>query len=176
MNDQRIDAAATDEAPSVERPQLVRSFEGFYRSERDRLVRALALTLGGDVSLAAEATDEAMARAYTRWRQVGGYENPSGWVYRVALNWARSRLRKRSRERWGMTVDRGEWDPDPADPTLVRRVWALPEHQRVVVVLRYFTDWSTDQIADALDIRPGTVKSRLNRALSHLRTTMEEQR
>lgn len=166
----------THESASSEWPYLVRSFEGFYRSERDRLVKALTLTLGGDSVLAAEAADEAMARAYQRWRQVGGYTNPAGWTYLVALNWARSRLRKRTRERRGVEVDRAVWDADPADPSLMRSVWALPEHQRAVVVLRYFTDWSIQQISEALDIRPGTVKSRLNRALSELRAHVEVER
>jgi RNA polymerase sigma-70 factor (ECF subfamily) len=44
----------------------------------------------------------------------------------------------------------------------------LPHRQRVVVVARYYLDWSTTQIADHLDIPLGTVKSRLHRALEHL--------
>src|SRR4051794_25858396 len=64
-----------------------RSFEEVYRGERGALVRALALALG-DPDLATEAVDEAFARAYERWTQVGALERPAGWIYRVALNWA----------------------------------------------------------------------------------------
>lgn len=151
------------------------TFEFFYRTERDRLVRALTLTIG-DLTLATEAVDEAMARAYPRWRHVGGYANPAGWVYRVALNWARSRLRKLARERHRTPPESVVWDPEPLDPTLLCHVRALPEHHRTVVVLRYFLDWSLDQIADALDIRSGTVKSRLHRALRELRSRLEADR
>lgn len=70
-----------------------RSFEAFYRAEVDRLYEAMAVTLG-DHHVGREAVDEAMARACARWRTVGGYDRPGGWVYRVALNWARSRWRK----------------------------------------------------------------------------------
>jgi RNA polymerase sigma-70 factor (ECF subfamily) len=152
-----------------------RPFESFYRTERDPLVRALALTLG-DSGLAADAVDEAMTRAFARWRSVGGYENPQGWIYRVALNWSRSRMRKAARELPGIADDRGRWDPEPPDPRLMRCVRDLPAHQRAVLVLRYYSDWSIDEIALALDVRPGTVKSRLNRALTQLRQLVEVER
>ncbi|HKY48496.1 MAG TPA: hypothetical protein VJQ79_10995, partial [Acidimicrobiia bacterium] len=56
------------------------SFEAFYRQNRQHLFRALALTLG-DRDLAAEAADEAMARAYQHWRSVQSYDNQAGWAY-----------------------------------------------------------------------------------------------
>ena len=77
---------------------LTGSFEAFYRSTRPRIFRAIALALG-DSDLALDATEEAMTRAAEQWREVGGFDNPAGWVYRVALNWARSRLRRLTRER-----------------------------------------------------------------------------
>jgi hypothetical protein len=58
-------------------------FDVFYGSEHAPLYRALAMTLG-DSDLAAEAIDEAMVRAYQRWAVVSRYDNPAGWVYRVA--------------------------------------------------------------------------------------------
>lgn len=152
-----------------------RPFEAFYRTERDRLVRSLALTLG-DVGLAADAVDEAMVRAYSRWRDVGGFDNPQGWIYRVALNWSRSRLRKARRERFGVPDHRTTLDPEPDDGRLWASVRQLSTHQRAVVVLRYHADWSIDQIAAALEIPTGTVKSRLNRALAELRREVEVDR
>jgi RNA polymerase sigma-70 factor (ECF subfamily) len=72
-------------------------FEEFYRARGDRVYRAVAVTLG-DPELARDATAEAMARAYARWSTVSTVDNPGGWVYRVALNWATSRWRRRRRE------------------------------------------------------------------------------
>ncbi|HSJ28737.1 MAG TPA: sigma-70 family RNA polymerase sigma factor [Acidimicrobiia bacterium] len=149
-----------------------RSFELFYRHERDRLVRILSLSLG-DPAVSAEAVDEAMARAYARWRRVGSYASPQGWVYRVALNWARSNARKTRRERLGAVAEQLLSDPEPDDPRLLDRIGRLPGHQRSVVVLRYYADWSIDEIAAALQVRPGTVKSRLHRALAELRAFVE---
>ena len=50
-----------------------------------------------------------------------------------------------------------------------RAEWAgLPLDQRSVVVLRYYLDWSTEEMAEAMGVAPGTVKSRLHRALRRL--------
>lgn len=150
-----------------------RNFEDFFRTWRDPLVRALTLTLR-DLSLGAEAADEAMARAFQRWDTVSRYDNPLGWCYRVGLNWARSRLRKARRETGPVVSDRPVWDPTPLDPAVARGIGRLSPAHRSVVVLRYFFDWPLDTIAEALDVREGTVKSRLHRALRSLRSTLEE--
>lgn len=115
-----------------------------------------------------------MARAYQRWGTVGAYDNPAGWVYRVARNWGVSRTRRRRR-----TVDvagvpeQPYEDPTVPDDALAAALAALPESQRAVVVLRYRLDWSVEQSAAALGVAPGTVKSRMHRALASLRTAME---
>jgi RNA polymerase sigma-70 factor (sigma-E family) len=150
-------------------------FSDFYRWERPGLYRALALTLG-DADLAAEAVDEALVRAYQRWGRIRRYDSPAGWVYRVALNWAISRTRRRGRVVPVAAVpDRaGAADPSLPDAELASALADLPEQQRAVVVLRYHLDWSTERVAAALGIPPGTVKSRLHRGLAALRAALEE--
>ena len=152
-----------------------RSFDDFYRNHRETLIRVLSLTLG-NVDLATDATDEAMARTFQRWNTVAQYRNPEGWAYRVGLNWARSWLRKRRREVGGLYVDEPATDPVGSDPTLVQALAGLPIEYRAVVVLRYYADWSLDDIALALQIPKGTVKSRLSRGLTRLNVHMEERR
>lgn len=148
------------------------SFENFYRGNRQHIFRALALTLG-DRDLAEDAVDEAMTRTYQHWRNVQGFDNQAGWAYRVGLNWARSRLRKRKREVLSETMPEGVAEIRFTDPDLDRAVKALPVDSRAVVVLRHYLDWSTDDVARALQIRPGTVKSRLHRAMQELRQQLE---
>ena len=150
------------ETVSNENPVVV-SFDGFYRENRDRLYRALVMTVR-DRDLAAEAVDEAMARAAERWSIVGAYDSPEGWVYRVALNWSRSVFR---RKRPPLASSEVVWDTLP-DPDVSRAVGALRLKFRQVIVARYYLDWSVPQIADRLDIPQGTVKSRLHRALHRL--------
>lgn len=150
------------------------AFECFYSEVHDEVYRALVLTLR-DPESAADAVHEALARAYARWDDVSGYTNPAGWVYRVALNWARSRLRRRVREVLTARPARGvaEEMPFPSDPAVDLALRGLPVEQRAVVVLRLHLDWSVDDVAAALDIAPGTVKSRLSRALDRLRERLE---
>jgi RNA polymerase sigma factor (sigma-70 family) len=58
------------------------------------------------------------------------------------------------------------------DAALLAAVHRLPQRQREVVVLRYYSDLSERQIADALDISPGSVKAHAHRALTTLRSTV----
>lgn len=165
-------AAVTDESAP---PAGTRSFEEFYGAQADRVYRAIAVTLG-DPDLARDATAEAMARAYARWSTVSTLQSPGGWVYRVGLNWATSRWRRRRRER--PLPD----DLDPAAaPEELDTVAALAALQRLntlsraVVVCRVLLDLSTAQTAVVLDIAEGTVKSRLARALAALRASLTEE-
>jgi RNA polymerase sigma-70 factor (ECF subfamily) len=122
-----------------------------------------------------------MARAYQRWVRVGGLDNPGGWVYRVALNWACSVLRRRRRTPTPR-VDRDVTDVGPiSEPTILAALADLDVRQRAVVVCRHLLGWSEDETARALSTPVGTVKSRLHRAnrllavrLDHLRN--EDQR
>lgn len=149
------------------------SFDDFYRRFHSQLVRAMVLTLN-DGDLGTEAADEAMARAFQRWATVSTYNNPEGWTYRVALNWARNRLRRRHRE---VVVDHPvEQGPPLAgamDLDLHAAVQSLAVKLRAVIVLRYYLDWSIEEVAKALAIPKGTVKSRLHHALHRLSDALE---
>ncbi|MCU1426535.1 MAG: putative polymerase subfamily sigma factor [Actinomycetia bacterium] len=146
-------------------------FVDFYETTRDRVGRALAMTLG-DVHLAAEAVDEAMARAFQRWDRVGRLDSPGGWVYRVGLNWATSVLRRRHRAP-NPPAERGPTDVGPlSEPDVAAALAELPSRQRAVIVCRFYLGLSEAETAATLAIRPGTAKSRLSRALRHLETRL----
>ena len=149
-------------------------FVAFYRETWPGVARALAVALG-DRDLAVDATDEAMARAYPRWSTLAGYDNPGAWVYRVGLNWARSHRRRISRRLpWAQAT---EAPPVPvADPAVRDALLALPLKLRSVVVCRLLLDWSVDDTATALGVRPGTVQSRLHRALRSLHVSLDHLR
>ena len=166
--------AAETRQPDVTVEQLQPDrFEDFYRARWPEIYRTLAVVLR-NADLAQEATDEAMTRCYQRWRTVRRYRNPSGWVYRVALNWARSRLRKTARVVHGVGDRPGAAELPVPDPQLDRAVAALPLHHREVIVLRYLCDYSQAQVAEMLDIPEGTVTSRSNRALASLREEISD--
>jgi RNA polymerase sigma factor (sigma-70 family) len=168
--------SAPDLAPAelVTDTEAARTFEEFYGDARASIARALSLSLG-DRDLAFEATDEAMARAYPRWATLQAYDNPAGWVYRVGLNWARSHRRRIARMIPFVHHDTTELGSVP-DPSVTAALMELPLRQRSVVVCRLLLDWSVEDTAAALDISPGTVKSRLHRALQTLESTLSHLR
>lgn len=154
-------------------PISMGSFDEFYRSKRDHIVKALVLSLGNR-ELGIEAADEAMTRAYQHWANVHSYANPTGWVYRVGMNWARTKLRKTKREIPSIYVDSSIDQQPQVEPGLDAALAALSDKHRRVVVLRYYLDWSIEEIAQALRLPKGTVKSRLHRAMANLQSALGE--
>lgn len=148
------------------------TFEDFWRAEHVSVARALAFTLG-DVQLAAEATDEAMARAFQHWARVSILDSPAGWTYRVGLNWSRSVLRRvRRRPPSWLAQQHTHHDAPTIEPKIVAAVQQLPAGQRSVIACRLLLNYSEQQTATLLRIRPGTVKSRLARAISQLSNSL----
>ena len=142
------------------------AFELWYVQEHPRLVAALTI-IAGDVALAADATDEAFARAYERWERVRVMESPGGWTYRTALNLVRGRWRRAAREAHILgrapTIDVVDWSPEVWDA--LRR---LPRRERTAIALRYVADLTTEEIAVAMQIAVGTVGSTLHAARRNL--------
>lgn len=147
----------------------VDGFDAFFSEHHSSVVTALSLAIGDD-HLGRDAAAEGFTRALQRWSKVSHYANPTGWVYRVGLNWARSRRRKTVRE---VAAAAGEGreplvhgvDTDPQLAIALRRLGGA---HRAVIVAKFYFDWSEQDIAAALGLRPGTVKSRLSRALERL--------
>ena len=163
----------TNDAPEAASVVPLESFETFWVEHRTPLCRALALTIG-DADLAAEAVDEAMARAFQRWPHVNRLNSPAGWVYRVGLNWSRSVVRRALRRPPAWMLADESVAHDRYEPAIDAALVALPITQRSVVVCRLLLGLSEAQTADALRIRPGTVKSRLSRAVNDLSVALSQ--
>lgn len=142
-------------------------FETWYRDLHPRLHASMAHAFG-DVALAEEVTDEALARALERWERVHAMDAPEGWVYRVAFNEARRRLRRSGMEQRLLRRERVE----PADPP-AGELWAvvadLPIRQRQAVVLRHVGDLREAEIGEAMGVTRGTVSATLRAAYASLR-------
>ena len=133
---------------------------------------------------AEDAVQDAFVKAYyamPRFRP-GAPFRP--WVLRIVANEARNRGRS-SRRRDGLTLRLAATDTAHAAPSpevavldradaeaLVAGLDRLPERDRLVVAYRYLFEMSEAETAEALDVRPGTVKSRLSRALVRLRAEL----
>jgi RNA polymerase sigma-70 factor (ECF subfamily) len=141
----------------------------WYRANRPRVLAALTMVTG-DRELAVEATDEAFARAFERWRRVSAMTNPTGWTYRVALNRVRRLARRRAFEsRLGARHASPPADaPISADVDLWAAIRALPARQRQALVLRYVADLPEVEVARIMRITRGAVSSAVSKARSNL--------
>jgi len=148
-------------------------FSEIYQTHRNKLVRALTIALG-DVDLATDAVDEAFVRALARWDVVGTYGAPEAWVYRTAKNWATSRFRRlRLDRKYAPKIARPDAHIETAtNPELAAAIRSLSNDHQNVVILRYFLDWPLKAVAEALEVSPGTIKSRTSRALAELQISL----
>jgi RNA polymerase sigma-70 factor (sigma-E family) len=148
-------------------------FDQLYRAQWHNMVR-VAMLLVDDVESAKDCVQDAFVGLYrTPPRNV---DTQVGYLHRSVVNAARSMLRRRGTVR--RHLQNTELRPvDGADhPVIVGAEHAalmaalrqLPQRQREVLVLRYWSELSEADIAAALGIRPGTVKSAASRALTAL--------
>jgi RNA polymerase sigma-70 factor, ECF subfamily len=154
-----------------------------------RLVYQLALHLLGDHNEALDLSQEVFLRVF---RTIHGFRGQSAlrtWIYRIAVNQARNRMRwwRRRRRSQQVSLDdhvraHGELPSEVAGASPERvyrqkevaaRIWqaleALPFDQKTALVLREIDGLSYDEIAFSLGVAVGTVKSRLARARETLR-------
>jgi RNA polymerase sigma-70 factor (ECF subfamily) len=154
---------------------LVTSFEDFY-ADTHRRVRASLVVVVGDKDLAFDAVDEAYARALLAWDRVGAMDAPRAWVFKVALNVVRRRVRRRAMEQALLR----RVAADPVLPAAAGEVWLvvrdLPERQRAAVVLRYLGDLTEAQIAEVMGIKRGTVSRTLADAHRSLAVVLGDER
>ncbi len=148
-------------------------FDSFFRGIFARAV-AVAQRVTGDRDSAEDAALEALAKAHFRWRRIGGEPWREMWVFRVTVNEAIRRLPKTH------TFDRPATTEDPADGIVLRQTLTvalgnLPRRQCEVIVLRYLLGYSEDQVASALGISRGTVKTHVHRGMAALRGSLGQQ-
>lgn len=149
-------------------------FSAYASARWPALVRS-AVLLGCSLQEAEDLAQTTLMRCYVSWATVAKADDQDAYVFRVLVN---CRHDSRRRRWWGEkpyaeVPEQAEADAttkvDVAD-AVGRALACLSEAHRDVVVLRYYARLSERQIAEALSIAPGTVKSRLSRALTQLAT------
>ena len=156
--------------------------EELFKAEFERLVAALAAATG-DPEMAADAVQAAFVQAHFHWRRVSQYAAPAAWVRRVAVNRLRNERRGQRRRLSAigrLSRERASGDGDPGErlalPGLAPAIAALPERQRLALALYYLGGLSVHEVAEAMGVAPGTVKSHLHRARSELARRLEVDR
>jgi len=153
-----------------------RSFEDYVTGRWAALFRTAHL-LTGNPTAAEDLLQTTLLKVMARWEQVCRADSPDAYVRKMLLNELIGERRKSGRRRAKAHLVPVPGDAaDPAGATadrldLWRQVQALPPRQRAVLVLRYYEDLSEAQIAEALGISVGTVKSQASRALRALRSS-----
>ena len=147
----------------------------FCEANKKRLVGVLTLQCG-DPHTAEELAQETLARVCTHWRSVARMNNPEAWMFRVAMNLTNSYFRRKLVERnvkEHLGADVPHQELDMSDAVAVRQALAdIPKRQRSVLVLRFYADLSVHEVATALGIPEGTVKTLTRRGLKLLRQSM----
>jgi RNA polymerase sigma-70 factor, ECF subfamily len=150
--------------------------EDVFERDYDRLVRVLTI-LAGSRDAAADAVQEAFVRLINRWDKVATYEDPAGWVRRVALNLIRDEQRAFLRHtKLLLRLERDRPAPEGAllaDKVLWEHVRCLPLRQRTAVALVYVGDLTARETADVMRVSEGTVDRHLDRARTRLREALK---
>jgi len=161
----------------VAAPATEVAFDELYRSQWHHMVR-VAMLLVDDVESAKDCVQDAFLGLYRR-----PLRNPDaqlGYLHRSVVNAARSMLRRRGIARRHLGSAEVATVPGADHAVLVSAEHAavmaalrrLPQRQREVLVLRYWSGLPEAEIAAVLGIRPGTVKSAASRALTALENTL----
>ena len=148
----------------------ISELESLYRSNYRRFVR-VATAILRDEDMAVDAVQEAFASALRDRARFRGDGPLEAWVWRIVVNAAR----KQQARTPSVPLDElaGD-DPEPRDESVRRAVRRLPERQRLALFLRYYADLDYESIAQALDVRPGTVAAALHAAHETLRGSLQE--
>ena len=156
--------------------------EAVERVYRDRYAEFLrvCVALTGSVEAGHDAVQEGFARGLRSLPPRLAPEAVEAWLWRVVANAARDQRRRATVRMAGAVRLRREPGVTPAtaaaDGTGIGAALAgLGERQRLIVFLRYYADLSYDQIAAALEIRPGTVAATLNAAHTALRSALAKE-
>jgi RNA polymerase sigma-70 factor (ECF subfamily) len=188
--------AAGDETVLVDalRAGDPRAFETMVRQNAGRML-AVARRLVGNDEEARDVVQDALLSAFRSMARFEGQSRVSTWLHRIVVNTALMKLRTRRRkpeesiepllpsfnDDGHHAVRFSEWEG--ADRVLEREevrkvvrdaIDEMPEAYRTVLMLRDIEELSTDEAAEALEITPNTVKTRLHRARQALRTVLDE--
>lgn len=164
--------------------------------ERSGEIFAVLLRLTEDAEEARDLTQETFLQAFRHVKDFRGEANLKTWLYRIAINEARNRRRwwQRRRRHQTVSLDNGDENRSPGERLqiedgadnpeqstlqrererlLLKALGALSRRYREVVVLRDIEEMSYEEVAHALEINVGTVKSRLARARAEMRRRLE---
>jgi RNA polymerase sigma-70 factor (sigma-E family) len=175
-------ASATGRRSGTSKPTAADQVTVLYRAHGMDLVRIAAVMLGSRAA-AEDAVHDAFCGLFLSWDRLADPRKALAYVRSAVMNRCRSELRRQIRLERRADRTHRPLDPDSPEQAAIlgeehRDVLAalarLPHRQREALVLRYFLDLPEAEIAAAMSITPGTVKSTTSRALAALGRLLEE--
>jgi RNA polymerase sigma-70 factor (sigma-E family) len=153
-----------------------------YSTEYRSLVR-ISVVLVGDVGTAEEVVQDCFIAMYAAWRRLKNVDKAVNYLRRSVVNRSRSVLRRR------VVADKHVPKHEPDMPSaeqgaitqleraaVIAALGSLPARQREAIMLRYYLDLSEEEVASAMRISCGAVKSHTARAKAALRSVLEPER
>lgn len=152
------------------------TFEEFFEAEHARLLKALYLVTG-DEQESEELMQDAFLAVWERWDRVSSMENPTGYLFRTAMNRFRSRLRRAARaaRRVVGTAEGGDaFAAANERDVLARALASLPKRQRAAIVLTEMLGYGSAEAGRILGVNDATVRSLASQARSALRALLDD--
>ncbi len=130
----------------------------------------LAFLLTGSCSISEEVVHDAIIIVYERRQKI---QQPGAYLRQTVVNLCRTKMRRRQTEQQKLAIVASTVDTsvqlEPELDETWQRLAALSHKQRTALVLRFYEDLTIDGIAEAMNERPGTIKSLIHRGLKKLR-------
>ena len=158
-------------------PDEALSFEAFVETESARLFRALFLVTG-DRHEAEEVMQDAFLRIWERWDRVGGLEDPTGYLFRTALNQFRTRRRRAGlalRRTVALAPAGDDFAQVEARDVVFRALRGLSPKQRAAIVVTALLGYGSDEAGAMLGMSAATVRMHASRARAQMKKTVGEQ-
>jgi RNA polymerase sigma factor (sigma-70 family) len=149
---------------------MTTDFDEFYRAHRADAVR-WATALVGSPAIGEELAQDALLAVS---RKLASIDNPGGYLRRAVVNrcatWHRWHLRERRRVQRTTSADPHSYTQPTSE--MLDALASLPYKQRAALTLRFWADWTDEQIAESLGCAPTTVRVLAHRGIAHLRTQL----
>lgn len=156
----------------MRREQREADFTEFYLARRQAL-RRTAYLIVGDWHTAEDVTQQAMIKLYAAWARVRN-DTADAFARKVVVNECLSHLRRRRDVPVERVPDRATESHEATQLDIGAALGLLAPRQRAIIALRFLDDLSVADVAHALAVTEGTVKSQTAKALATLRTHLPE--
>lgn len=153
-----------------------REFDDFFEDEKERLLRVLSVVTGSRTE-AEDIAQDAFMKVLERWDSVGRMENPTGYLYRTAMNVFRSQYRRAAlavRRSIGVAPERDVFEAVEARDVAAQALARLTPRQRAALVLTELLGYTGEEAGRLLGIRASTVWALTHQARATLKVAAEE--